>query len=239
MTEGDLLARLRAGDEDAFMDIVMRYTPLMRRIALGYVRSPAVADEVVQEAWLGVLRGLGRFEGRSSLKTWVLRIVANIAIRRREREARSVPVSFLEPGDNMVQGEFGFAAFAIGAYAMQAEVRRAKEPNFTIDVGRIQWSDLTADADLQYVIPQGRTVTAYLGVGLSVHLMDGSGAAINGTFVEDALDGVSAGLNGTLGFEIATSPTWRFTVEARGVLATQLSTGSLRLGLMYRLPGKR
>ncbi len=82
-------------------------------------------------------------------------------------------------------------------------------------------------------------MTAYLGVGLSVHLMNGSGAAINGTFVEDALDGVSAGLNGTLGFEIATSPTWRFTVEARGVLATQLSTGSLRLGLMYRLPGKR
>ncbi len=135
-----------------------------------------------------------------------------------------------------------------GAFDRQATAELARrlraivsdpDSNFTIDVGRIQWSDLTADVDLQYVLPQGRTVTAYLGVGLSVHLMNGSGAAINGTFVEDALDGVSAGLNGTLGFEIATSPTWRFTVEARGVLATQLSTGSLRAGIMYRLPGKR
>ena len=113
------------------------------------------------------------------------------------------------------------------------------DSNFSIDVGRIQWSDLTGDVDLQYVLPQGRTVTAYLGAGLSVHVMNGSGAAINGTFVEDALDGVAAGLNGTLGFEIATSPAWRFTLEARGVLSTQLSTGSLRAGVMYRLSGKR
>jgi RNA polymerase sigma-70 factor, ECF subfamily len=100
MTEGDLLARLRAGDEDAFMDIVMRYTPLMRRIALGYVRSPAVADEVVQEAWLGVLTGLDRFEGRSSLKTWILRIVVNQARTRAQREGRTLPFSALARSDD-------------------------------------------------------------------------------------------------------------------------------------------
>jgi RNA polymerase sigma-70 factor (ECF subfamily) len=93
--DAELLGRLRAGDEDAFMEIVARYSPLMRRIALGYVRSPAVADDVVQEAWLGVLTGLGRFEGRSSLKTWILRILMNQARTRATREARSLPFSAL------------------------------------------------------------------------------------------------------------------------------------------------
>ena len=79
------------------MDIVMRYSPLMRRVALGYVRSPAVADEVVQEAWLGVLTGLSRFERRSSLKTWILRIVVNTAKSRGVREARSLPFASLGP----------------------------------------------------------------------------------------------------------------------------------------------
>jgi RNA polymerase sigma-70 factor, ECF subfamily len=92
-----LLERLRAGDEDAFMTLVDKYGPLMLRIALTHVRSRAVAEEVVQEAWLGVLQGLNRFEGRSSLKTWILRIVANIARTRGEREARSVPLSSLGP----------------------------------------------------------------------------------------------------------------------------------------------
>src|SRR5689334_14316746 len=77
------------------MEIVARYSPLMRRIALGYVRSPAVADDVVQEAWLGFLTGLGRFEGRSSLKTWILRILINQARTRAAREARSLPFSAL------------------------------------------------------------------------------------------------------------------------------------------------
>jgi RNA polymerase sigma-70 factor, ECF subfamily len=93
--DDELLGRLRAGDEDAFMEIVMRYSPLMRRIALGYVRSPAIADDVVQEAWVGVLTGLGRFEGRSSLKTWILRILINQARTRAAREARSLPFSAL------------------------------------------------------------------------------------------------------------------------------------------------
>jgi RNA polymerase sigma-70 factor (ECF subfamily) len=75
------------------MALVDRYHAQMVRIALMYVKSRAVADEVVQEAWLGLLNGLDRFEGRSSLRTWLFRIVANIAKTRAVREARSVPFS--------------------------------------------------------------------------------------------------------------------------------------------------
>jgi RNA polymerase sigma-70 factor, ECF subfamily len=97
--ESALLASLRAGDEQAFMRLVEDYTPGMRRLALTYVRTPALADEVVQEAWLGVLNGLDRFEGRSSLRTWIFTIVANIARTRAVREARSVPLSSLAPAE--------------------------------------------------------------------------------------------------------------------------------------------
>src|SRR5215218_9239593 len=69
----------------------------MLAVAQTYVRTRAVAEEVVQEAWLGVLKGLDRFEGRSSLKTWILRILVNIAKTRGVREARSVPYASLAP----------------------------------------------------------------------------------------------------------------------------------------------
>jgi RNA polymerase sigma-70 factor (ECF subfamily) len=96
LEEAQLVARLRARDEGAFAELVDRYGPSMRRLALTFVRSPAVADEVVQESWLGVLRGIDRFEGRSSLKTWIFRILTNTAKTRSERERRSVPFSSLE-----------------------------------------------------------------------------------------------------------------------------------------------
>jgi opacity protein-like surface antigen len=105
----------------------------------------------------------------------------------------------------------------------------------TIRVGRIFLSDLTADLDLQYAIPQGRGIMTYVGAGVSVHLRNGSGAAINGTFVEDALDEVSAGFNATIGAEFALSRAWRFTLDGRGVVSSGLSTVSLRSGIMYRL----
>jgi RNA polymerase sigma-70 factor (ECF subfamily) len=89
----ELLAALRAGDEAAFAWLVDAYGAGMRRFALTFVRAPAIADEVVQEAWLGLLRGLDRFEGRSSLKTWLYRIVANVAQTQAVREARTVPFS--------------------------------------------------------------------------------------------------------------------------------------------------
>ena len=95
--ETELLARLRAGDERAFETLVDRHYGTMLAVARGYVKSRAVAEEVVQEAWLGVLKGLDRFEGRSSLRTWIIRIVANIARTRGVREARSVPLSALAP----------------------------------------------------------------------------------------------------------------------------------------------
>jgi RNA polymerase sigma-70 factor, ECF subfamily len=94
--EPALIERLRAGDEQAFEDVVTRLYPAMLTVARGYVRSRSVAEEVVQEAWLGVLNGLDRFEGRSSLRTWVLRIVANTAQTRAVREARVVPMSSLQ-----------------------------------------------------------------------------------------------------------------------------------------------
>ncbi|HEX9122815.1 MAG TPA: sigma-70 family RNA polymerase sigma factor [Actinomycetota bacterium] len=97
-----LVAALREGDETAFMMLVDRYQPVMLRIALMYVPTRAVAEEVVQEAWLGVLKGLGGFQGRSSLRTWIFRILVNTAKTRGQRERRSVPFSSLwspEPGD--------------------------------------------------------------------------------------------------------------------------------------------
>jgi len=90
-----LLQGLRAGDEAAFLELMREYGAGMLRVAMMYVSSRAVAEEVVQEAWLGVLKGIGRFEGRSSLKTWLFRIVANTAKTRGVRESRSVPFSAL------------------------------------------------------------------------------------------------------------------------------------------------
>jgi RNA polymerase sigma-70 factor, ECF subfamily len=93
MEEARLVAALRAGDEAAFRELIRMYGGGMLRVAQMYVSSRAVAEEVVQEAWLGVLNGIDRFEGRSSLKTWLFRIVANTAKTRGVREARSLPFS--------------------------------------------------------------------------------------------------------------------------------------------------
>lgn len=88
---------LRNGDEDAFVSLVERYHASLVRLAQVYVRDRAVAEEVAQEAWLGVIRGIDRFEGRSSLKTWILRILVNTAKTRAVRERRSIPFSTLMP----------------------------------------------------------------------------------------------------------------------------------------------
>jgi RNA polymerase sigma-70 factor (ECF subfamily) len=98
--EIELVAALRRGDEAAFTTLIARYHAQMVRVARGYVGSREVAEEVVQEAWIGVLRGLDRFEGRSSLKTWVFRIVINRAKTRAEREGRSIPFSSVRAGDD-------------------------------------------------------------------------------------------------------------------------------------------
>ncbi|MGH2838735.1 MAG: RNA polymerase sigma factor [Thermoleophilaceae bacterium] len=93
MSDAELIGALRAGDEAAFGELVDRYHASLVRIARMYVSTQAVAEEVVQETWLGVLNGLDRFEERSSLKTWIFRILTNIAKTRGIREGRSVPFS--------------------------------------------------------------------------------------------------------------------------------------------------
>ncbi|HEX8074562.1 MAG TPA: sigma-70 family RNA polymerase sigma factor [Thermoleophilaceae bacterium] len=94
-----LLDGLKRGDESAFMELVERYHGALVRLAQSFVSSRAVAEEVAQDAWLGVLQGVDRFEGRSSLKTWIFRILVNRAKTRGVREARSVPFSSLEPAE--------------------------------------------------------------------------------------------------------------------------------------------
>jgi RNA polymerase sigma-70 factor, ECF subfamily len=97
--EAALLGRLREGDEGAFASLVEAYSGMMLSIAQSHVKTRAVAEEVVQDAWLGVLKGLDRFEGRSSLKTWIISIVIHIATTRGAREARSVPFATLASAD--------------------------------------------------------------------------------------------------------------------------------------------
>jgi RNA polymerase sigma-70 factor, ECF subfamily len=94
-----LVDGLRRKDESAFADLMRMYGAAMLRVAQMYVSSRAVAEEVVAEAWLAVLNGIDRFEGRSSLKTWLFRIVANTAKTRGVREARTIPLSAL--GDDL------------------------------------------------------------------------------------------------------------------------------------------
>jgi RNA polymerase sigma-70 factor (ECF subfamily) len=89
-----LVAALREGDEDAFVILTERYHATMLRLASIYV-SKGIAEEVVQDAWLGVLKGIGRFEARSSLKTWIFRILMNRTKTRAQREGRSMPFSAL------------------------------------------------------------------------------------------------------------------------------------------------
>src|SRR3954464_13555417 len=96
-----LLARLRDGDERAFTELVDRYQPALTSVALRYVGSRSVAEEVVQETWVGLLRGIDGFEGRSSLKTWIFRILVNTAMSRSRGERRCTPFSSLaSPGND-------------------------------------------------------------------------------------------------------------------------------------------
>jgi len=90
-----ILAALKRGDETAFVQLVEQHQGLMLRVALRYVRTRAVAEEVVQETWVAVLHGLDTFEARASLKTWIFRILTNRAISRGEREGRVLPFSSL------------------------------------------------------------------------------------------------------------------------------------------------
>jgi len=96
----DIVRRLLAGEEAAFRELVAAHNDTMLRVARGYVKSADVAQEVVQETWLAILRGLPRFQGRSALKTWMFRILTNRAKTRGKREGRMTPISALGPLDD-------------------------------------------------------------------------------------------------------------------------------------------
>jgi RNA polymerase sigma-70 factor, ECF subfamily len=142
--DAELLQRLRCGEEDAFLELVQRYGPVMHRLAMSYVRCSSVAEEVVQDAWIGALRSLERFEGRSTLRTWLLRILANRARTRGAREARCLPFSALVREDEPAvdperfqgpDGRFpgGWAAFPTAWDAVPEERLLARETLELVD----------------------------------------------------------------------------------------------------------
>lgn len=93
--EHSLVAALRLGDEAAFAELVERHTPSMLRVARGYVPNREIAEEVVQETWIALLRGIDRFESRSSLRTWLFTVLVNVAKTRGVRERRDAEVQVL------------------------------------------------------------------------------------------------------------------------------------------------
>jgi RNA polymerase sigma-70 factor (ECF subfamily) len=102
LPDEELVEAIRRGDEGAFAAMVDAYSPGLLRMARMFVRDRAVAEEIVQETWLAVLRGIDRFEGRSSLRTWIYRILMNTAKTRGQREARSLPFSAVVRADEPV-----------------------------------------------------------------------------------------------------------------------------------------
>ena len=107
------------------MSLVARYDASLRRVARSFVRTPTVADDVVQETWLGILDGLESFEGRSSLRTWMFRILVNRARSRGVREARDVPFSALSPDDKPAVDP---AAFGADGHWVSSPARLDLEP---------------------------------------------------------------------------------------------------------------
>lgn len=111
----------------------------------------------------------------------------------------------------------------------------------TVQVGSIRWTNVEIDVDLQYLFPAGRRLMTYLGLGLAAHIRDGSGVAIDDTFVEDALDTITAGLSASFGAEVSVVPRVHVTVDFRGEFTSELRIATARAGLMYRFasPGLR
>jgi RNA polymerase sigma-70 factor, ECF subfamily len=104
-SEAQLVAALRAGDQEAFRKLIEMYHAMLVRVARMYVSNQATAEDVAAETWLAVLEGIDRFEGRSSLKTWLFRILTNRAKTRGIREGRSLPFSALEPDEPAVDAD--------------------------------------------------------------------------------------------------------------------------------------
>lgn len=103
-TDADLVAQLRAGDEAAMAQLVAQWSPAMFRVARSFVDSRQSAEDVVQDAWLGMLSGLAAFEGRSSLRTWTFTILVNRARTRGARDARTIPHPSLDTREGPAAG---------------------------------------------------------------------------------------------------------------------------------------
>lgn len=106
--------------------------------------------------------------------------------------------------------------------------------DFTIDLGKIRWSDIALDVDLQYFLVPGRSYQPYLGAGAGMHIRNGSGRAIDGTFVEDALDMIGAGVNFTAGLDLMLSRGLMMNLGGRAVVGSDLQTFTLTVGLGFR-----
>ena len=123
-TDAELLARLRSGDEGAFVTMVSRYNGSLLRLARTYAPSDAVAEEAVQDTWMGVVRGMERFEGRSSFKTWLFHILMNRARSAGGREHRNLPIGDVEPAVDPARFDAGGAwAQPLGGWEADADDR--------------------------------------------------------------------------------------------------------------------
>jgi RNA polymerase sigma-70 factor, ECF subfamily len=109
--DAELLESLLEGDESAFSELVRRYHPTLVKVARYYVASAATAEDVAQDTWIAVLRGVEKFEGRSSFKTWLLRICVNRARTSGVKEHRSVPVDPSESGPSVAAHRFDQGGF--------------------------------------------------------------------------------------------------------------------------------
>jgi RNA polymerase sigma-70 factor, ECF subfamily len=122
-TDDDLVAALRAGDEAAFAALVDELTPALMRVALMHVATREVAEDVVADTWVGVIKGIDRFEGRSALRTWIFQILLNIARTRGKREKRTLPFASLRR-----RAEEGGDEPAVDADRFQADGAWARPP---------------------------------------------------------------------------------------------------------------
>jgi RNA polymerase sigma-70 factor (ECF subfamily) len=131
--ERELIARLRAGDEEAYASLIDRYYSSMLHVALGFVASRSTAEEVVQDTWLAVITGISRFEERCSFKTWLFRILVNRARSRGVREHRCVAFSSLAAEPSAPCGPEDLPASVIGA----AHVVQPDDDLLTSELGRV------------------------------------------------------------------------------------------------------
>jgi RNA polymerase sigma-70 factor (ECF subfamily) len=146
-TDSELLAALRAGDERAFVTLVRRHHAAMLRLACSFVPNVAVAEEVVQDTWIGVLRGIGGFQGRSSFRTWLFRILVNRAMTTGVRERRTIAV-----GDTTAVGESEAAVAASrfdgGGSWLSPPERWIEEAEDRLEAGKLADFIRTAVEDL-------------------------------------------------------------------------------------------